>query len=218
MVFTLSWGKLVPSKVTLSEIAARRRASLGAALCDLLLEQDLVLGYCIAIPQSTGRWRQLGRDAIALLARSDAMACSDITSLGSMCHPRSFGAYPRFLGRLRRGVGGISLETMINRMTDAPARRFGLTRRGRLERGWAADIVVFDPDRVIDTATYDDPRQEPAGPLAKGGARGVWEYGSVGVWAPAIRQHSHTPTLPYTHPPDRRLPCTRASSMPSSVS
>ncbi len=149
--------------VTLSEIAGRRGLSLGATLCDLLLEQDLVLGYCIAIPQSTGRWRQLGRDAIALLARSDAMACSDITSLGSMCHPRSFGAYPRFLGRLRRGVGGISLETMINRMTDAPARRFGLTRRGRLERGWAADIVVFDPDRVIDTATYDDPRQEPAG-------------------------------------------------------
>ena len=59
--------------------------------------------------------------------------------------------------------GGISLETMINRMTDAPARRFGLTGRGRLERGYAADIVVFDAERIIDTATYDDPRQYPAG-------------------------------------------------------
>ena len=48
-------------------------------------------------------------------------------------------------------------------MTDAPARRFGLTRRGRLERGYFADLVVFDPERVIDNATYDDPRRYPAG-------------------------------------------------------
>jgi N-acyl-D-amino-acid deacylase len=52
---------------------------------------------------------------------------------------------------------------MVNRMTDAPARRFGLTGRGRLERGYAADVVVFDPEAIIDTATYDDPRQYPAG-------------------------------------------------------
>jgi len=109
------------------------------------------------------RWRQVSRDSLALLARPDAMACSDITSLGSLCHPRSFGAYPRFLGRLRRQFGGISLETMINRMTDAPARRFGLTKRGRIEQGYHADVVVFDPERIIDTATYDDPRQYPAG-------------------------------------------------------
>lgn len=149
--------------ITLREIAARRDTTLGGALCDLLLEHQLRLGYCIAIPPSTGRWRQVGRDAVELLSRPDAMACSDITSLGSMCHPRSFGAYPRFLGRLRREIGGISLEMMINRMTDAPARRFGLTGRGRLERGYAADIVVFDAERIIDTATYDDPRQYPAG-------------------------------------------------------
>ena len=48
-------------------------------------------------------------------------------------------------------------------MTDAPARRFGLTGRGRLAPGYHADLVAFDPDRIIDTATYDDPRQFPAG-------------------------------------------------------
>ena len=164
IVFSYVPGRSVPRRRgPLPEIAARRGASLGEALCDMLVEHDLRLGYCAAIPQSTGRWRQVGRDAVALLSRPDAMACSDITSLGSMCHPRSFGAYPRFLGRLRRNVGGISLETMVNRMTDAPARRFGITGRGRLERGYAADIVIFDADRIIDTATYDDPRQEPAG-------------------------------------------------------
>jgi N-acyl-D-amino-acid deacylase len=149
--------------VTLPELARRRGTSLGETLCDLLVEHDLALGYCWAIPQATGRWHQVGRDAVALLARPDAMACSDITSLGSMCHPRSFGAYPRFLGRLRRDAGTLSVEAMVNRMTDAPARRFGITDRGRLAAGWRADITVFDADRIIDTATYDDPRQAPAG-------------------------------------------------------
>jgi N-acyl-D-amino-acid deacylase len=78
-------------------------------------------------------------------------------------HPRSYGAFPRFLGRFRREVGGLSLEAMVHRMTDRPARRFGLRGRGRLERGYFADLVVFDPDRVIDTATYDDPCQFPVG-------------------------------------------------------
>jgi N-acyl-D-aspartate/D-glutamate deacylase len=52
---------------------------------------------------------------------------------------------------------------MIQRMTDLPARRFGITRRGRIERGCFADLVIFDADRVMDTATYDDPRRYPIG-------------------------------------------------------
>jgi N-acyl-D-aspartate/D-glutamate deacylase len=91
------------------------------------------------------------------------MVCSDITPLGSMPHPRCYGAFPRFLGRLRRQFGILSLEQMVQRMTDNPARRFGITGRGRIEKGYFADMVVFDPERVIDTATYDDPRQFPIG-------------------------------------------------------
>ena len=48
-------------------------------------------------------------------------------------------------------------------MTDRPAQRFGLTRRGRIEKGFYADVVVFDAERIIDNSTYDDPRQFPAG-------------------------------------------------------
>ena len=88
---------------------------------------------------------------------------SDITSQGLLCHPRCYGAFPRFLGRLRRQFGGLSLETMLQRMTDNPARRFGLTKRGRIQEGYLADLVVFDPDQIIDTATYEDPRQFPVG-------------------------------------------------------
>ena len=52
---------------------------------------------------------------------------------------------------------------MVQRMTDNPARRFGLTRRGRIETGYFADIAVFDADHLNDNATYDDPRQFPTG-------------------------------------------------------
>ena len=66
------------------------------------------------------------------------------------------------LGRLRRQYGN-SLETLINRMTAFPASRFGLTDRGLLRPGKAADVVVFDPDLINDTATYDEPKSYPEG-------------------------------------------------------
>ena len=149
--------------ISLPQIAEERGVSLGEALCELLLEEDLSVGYTMPPPVSYGLWRQVSRDSMKLLAREDYMVCSDITPAGSMPHPRSYGAFPRFLGRLRREFGGISVEGMVHRMTDRPARRFGLARRGRIEKGYFADITVFDAERVIDTATYDDPKQFPVG-------------------------------------------------------
>jgi N-acyl-D-amino-acid deacylase len=149
--------------MSLVDLAARRGGSLGEVLCELLLSERLALGHVAAPPRSVAIWHQVSRDCMALLARPDYMVCSDITPPGRFPHPRSYGAYPRFLGRLRREVGGLSLEAMVHRMTDRPARRFGLSRRGRVERGGFADLVVFDPDRVIDTATYDDPCRFPVG-------------------------------------------------------
>ena len=149
--------------MSLVDIAEERGTSPASALCDLLLEEDLKLGYLGAPPHSVAQWRQVSRDSLELLSRPDYMVCSDITPAGSMCHPRSFGAFPRFLGRLRRQFDVISLETMVQRMTDNPARRFGLTKRGLVAKEFYADLVVFDAERVIDRATYDDPRQYPGG-------------------------------------------------------
>lgn len=149
--------------MSLPDVARDRGVAPGEALCSLFVETDLKLGYWGTPPDSVALWRQVDRDSMELLARPDYMVCSDITPAGGMPHPRSYGAFPRFLGRLRRRVGGLSLEAMVHRMTDRPARRFGITRRGRIEKGCYADLVVFDPDRVIDTATYDDPRRFPIG-------------------------------------------------------
>ena len=149
--------------MSLPDVAELRRKSKGDTLCELLVEEDLKVGYWIAPPVSVGVWRQVSRDSMRLLSRPDYMVCSDITPAGSMPHPRSYGAFPRFLGRLRREFGGLSLEQMVQRMTDNPARRFGLIGRGLVQKGYYADVVVFDAERVIDTATYDDPRQFPIG-------------------------------------------------------
>ena len=149
--------------MSLLDIAEQRGVSPGEAILDVLLEGDLQVGYVIPPPASVGLWRQVSRDSMELLARTDYMVCSDITPAGTMPHPRSYGAFPRFLGRLRRQFGVLSLEQMVQRMTDNPARRFGLSKRGRIERGYFADVVVFDAEHVIDTATYDDPMQFPIG-------------------------------------------------------
>lgn len=148
---------------TLAEAARLRETSPAETLCDLLLEEELKVGYLNAPPGSPALRKAIDRDCLQLLARADAMACSDITPLGSAPHPRCYGAFPRFLGRLRRQFAALSLETMVQRMTDGPARRFGLTRRGRLQPGYFADLVAFDPDTVTDTATYEDPKQFPLG-------------------------------------------------------
>ena len=147
----------------LRDLAAKRGRSRGEVLCELLLEQNLKVGYLGEPPEDQAVWAQLGRDFMQLLARPDYMVCSDITPAGNHPHPRCFGAFPRFLGRLRREVGTLSLEAMVHRMTDRPARRFGLTGRGRIEKGYFADLVVFDEATVNDTATYHEPKQFPIG-------------------------------------------------------
>ena len=152
--------------MSMADIAAGRGTSVSGALLDLLVEEDLQIGYWISPPENVALWRQVSRDCLEFLSRPDYMVGSDSIHVGSMPHPRTYGTFPRFLGRLRRQFGVLSLEQMVQRMTDNPARRFGLNGRGRIEKGYFADMALFDAERIIDTATYDDPRQFPPGSLS----------------------------------------------------
>jgi len=78
-------------------------------------------------------------------------------------HPRYYGTFPRVLGKYIREERIMPIEAMIRKMTSVPARRFGFARRGVLQVGYLADIVIFDPGRVIDKATWADPHQYPEG-------------------------------------------------------
>jgi N-acyl-D-amino-acid deacylase len=78
-------------------------------------------------------------------------------------HPRLYGTFARVLGNYVREQHVLSLETGVHRMTGMSARRFGLVDRGELRAGAFADVVVFDPARIADVATYAEPHQHPAG-------------------------------------------------------
>ena len=149
--------------MSLPDIADSKGVSLEDALCDLLAEEDFHVGHWQSPPKSVAVWRQVSRDCLDLLSRPDYMVGSDSIHVGSLPHPRAYGTFPRLLGRLRREFGVLSLEQMVQRMTDNPARRFGLAHRGRVQKGCFADLVVFDAEHIIDNATYDDPRQFPSG-------------------------------------------------------
>ncbi len=78
-------------------------------------------------------------------------------------HPRTFGSFVRVLGRYARDERLFSLGTAIRKMTSDPCRRMGLADRGRIRAGYKADVVLFDPERVMDAATYEEPMRYPAG-------------------------------------------------------
>ena len=78
-------------------------------------------------------------------------------------HPRNYGTCPRFLGHYVRERGIVSLPEAVRKMTSLPAARLRLGDRGRLERGTIADVVVFDPLAIADTATFAEPHQYPRG-------------------------------------------------------
>jgi N-acyl-D-amino-acid deacylase len=78
-------------------------------------------------------------------------------------HPRSYGTYPRILGRFVREWKWLTLEDAVRKMSGATAARLSIRDRGELKEGWYADIMVFDPNTIIDRATYEQPHQLSVG-------------------------------------------------------
>jgi N-acyl-D-aspartate/D-glutamate deacylase len=98
------------------------------------------------------------------LAHADMMVGSDgIPDLRGKPHPRLFGTFPRVLGHYVRERGILSLPEAVRRMTSLSAETFGMTGRGQVQAGCWADLVLFDPETIIDRASYDEPQLEPDG-------------------------------------------------------
>jgi N-acyl-D-amino-acid deacylase len=102
-------------------------------------------------------------DVRMVMAHSSTMIGTDGLDRGSKPHPRAWGTYPRVLGKYVREEGIISLENAIYKMTHMPAEKFGIAGRGLVKEGYYADLVLFDPDTVIDEATYENSRVGPTG-------------------------------------------------------
>jgi len=102
-------------------------------------------------------------DIRTVLAHPTTMIGSDGVPAGGKPHPRLYGCFARILGHYVREAPVLDLPTAIHRMTGMPAAKFQLIDRGVVRAGAFADLVVFDPARIADVATYDDPRRFPTG-------------------------------------------------------
>jgi N-acyl-D-amino-acid deacylase len=103
------------------------------------------------------------RDVQRILAFPETMVGSDGLPHDASPHPRLWGTFPRVLGHYSRDLGLFPLEVAVHKMTGLPAARFGLNARGRIEPGAYADLVLFDPATVIDSATFESPVRPAAG-------------------------------------------------------
>ena len=92
-------------------------------------------------------------------------------------HPRLWGTFPRVLGRYCREEKLMPLPGAVHKMTGLAAQRFGLPRRGLIREGFCADLVLFDPEKIIDTATFSDPVRPAEG------ISGVWVNGVLSYTA-----------------------------------
>jgi N-acyl-D-aspartate/D-glutamate deacylase len=144
---------------TIGEIARAEGKTPADAALDLLIEEDGSVGI-VMFYMSEKDVRLAIRDPMVSFDSDGTAASPDF---GGQPHPRWYGTFPRVLGHYVREEGLLGLEEAVRKMTSLPAQRMGLLDRGLVRPGMWADLVVLDPERVIDRATFDDPHQFPDG-------------------------------------------------------
>lgn len=143
-------------------LAAEARRDPLEWTCDALVEHDGAIDIIHHSMSEEDVRFVLSKDWIAIGSDSRANAPYGALSYGKP-HPRSYGTFPRVLGRYARDERVLTLEDAVRKMTSLPASRLRLRDRGVVREGAAADLLVFDPARISDRATYDDPHRYPDG-------------------------------------------------------
>jgi dihydroorotase/N-acyl-D-amino-acid deacylase len=146
----------------ISEIAAEQKKDPLDALFDFILADNGQTGAIYFMMSETDMRAAMQAPFVSFCTDSGSRA-TDGPLAGSKSHPRGWGSYPRILGRYVRDEKLLSLEAAIHKATGAPAARVGLRDRGLLREGVFADITVFDPNKIIDRATFEMPNQYPIG-------------------------------------------------------
>ena len=146
----------------LSEIARMRGVDPFDAMFDLLVEEKGSVS-CVYFAMSEEDVRvAMATPWVAFNCDASGVSPEGVLGLSST-HPRAYGTFPRVLGRYVREDKVLLLEDAVRKMTSLPAQKLGLRDRGLLRPGMYADITVFDPEKVIDRATFDAPHQYSEG-------------------------------------------------------
>jgi len=147
---------------TLAEVARMRGKSPEETVLDLVVEDGYRVDTAYFLMSEDNVIRQLKLPWVSLGSDEASLAPEGIF-LKHNPHPRAYGNFARFLGHYVREQKVATLEDAIRRMTALPAQNLRLKERGKLLTGYYADVVVFDPDKIIDHATFDKPHQYATG-------------------------------------------------------
>lgn len=168
-----SWDKVVISSVvseknrqfegkSVLQGAKEKGKSPYEFMRDILIEERNRVGMVTFMMKEENLKKILANPLVGVGCDGSAIAPYGILGRGKP-HPRNYGTFPRVLGKYIREEKIVPMPEMIKKMTSLPARKFGFTKRGSLEKRYFADLVIFDEDRVIDKATWAAPHQYPVG-------------------------------------------------------
>jgi N-acyl-D-aspartate/D-glutamate deacylase len=146
----------------ISEIAAERKVDPWDVYFQLLIESGGRIGALYHMMSEADVATGLRFNHVTIGTDSSALRTEGLLAQGSP-HPRSFGTFPRVLGKYVREEKVLTLQDAVARMTGNAAAQIGLRDRGLIRVGHLADLVVFNPATIADTATYQRPLQYPAG-------------------------------------------------------
>lgn len=135
----------------LSELAAERGKDIIETLCEIFHDNHLAIGDC--------RFTMSEDNLVKEFAHPLCMVGTDALYYGGpkTVHPRAFGTFPRYLGRYIREKKALPLKEAVHRLTGMPAKRYGIANKGLIKVGYDADITIFNPDTIIDGATFENP-------------------------------------------------------------
>ncbi|MCC2977071.1 D-aminoacylase [Sphingomonas sp. PL-96] len=170
---TLDLKQVVPETPILITWSESEPEQAGRMLADIAVDwrTDIVSAARRLQPAGAVYHCMADADVERILAHPLTMIGSDGLPVDPLPHPRLWGAFPRVLGHYVRERQLFPLETAVRKMTGLAADRFGLTGRGYIRKGYAADLVLFDAAQIADRATFSDPTRPAAG------LRGVWVNG-----------------------------------------
>jgi len=147
---------------TLAQVAAERKVSPEDAAIDLVIEDGSRVQVVYFLMSEDNVRRQTTLPWMSFASDAGAQAPEGVF-MSSSTHPRAYGNFSRLLGKYVREDKALTLQDAVRKMTSLPAGNLGLRERGALKVGNFADVVIFDPATVGDTATYEQPKQFSTG-------------------------------------------------------
>jgi N-acyl-D-amino-acid deacylase len=147
---------------TVAELAAAEATSPEDTVIDILLGSGGRAIVSLEVSSERNVEKAI-QNPFSIISSNGVGYSTEHEKSGDRVHPRNFGTFPRIFSRYVRAKGMLSFEEAVHKMTGKPAAKFRISERGLLRSGFRADIVVFDPEKVADLATMDDPYRYPAG-------------------------------------------------------